>query len=349
MTAGAWRKMRRNWRLPASSGLFAQSFVAGPLFSALHCLQSRTTAQQRSKANLSNSLVVLGYWRSGTTLLHQYLSLDSRFGYPSTYSCMNPQHFMLTQAAALRGSSRVVRRPMDAVEISASSPQEEEFALLSLGARSPYEALLAPSRLGDALRLGDPEDLPEMECRDWQDTFEYFLRGVSVVEGYRPLILKSPPHGYRVRLLRRLLPDARFALIVRSPAIVYESTVRMWRKLFEMYSLEEIPPEEETRRAVLEDRPRFESKLTAGLSDLPSDRVALIRYEHLVSDPLGAVEGLYDKLKLGSFSAVRTAMAASIARRGPYEARNAMPPADWRSRLREEWRSIFEEYGYQAD
>ncbi len=349
MTADAWRRLHRNWQPPLTAGLLSQRFLAGPLFSALHRLQTAVTAERRRKADLSNYIVVLGYWRSGTTLLHDYLSLDTRFGWPSTYSCMHPQHFMMTQTAALRAPPRVIRRPMDDVEISPSSPQEDEFALLALGARSPYEALLVPARLGETLRLGDPLDLPEEECQRWQNTFEYFLRGVSAVEDYRPLILKSPPHGYRVRLLRKILPGARFALIVRSPMVVYESAVRMWRKLFEAYSVGHIPPEEETRRAVLEDRPRFEAKLMAGLSDLPPDRLALIRYEHLVSNPFEAMEALYAKLRLDGFPALRIAMEASIARRAGYRARNAVPPADWKRRLQSQWQAIFERYGYDAD
>ena len=48
---------------------------------------------------------------------------------------------------------------MDEMEVRASSPQEDEFALLSLGARSPYEALLIPAILPEALKLIDPQDL----------------------------------------------------------------------------------------------------------------------------------------------------------------------------------------------
>jgi hypothetical protein len=348
MTARAWRNLRGNWRIPLTAPLVAQRFVAGPLFSAVERIQTAATAEQRLRASLADYIVVLGYWRSGTTLLHNYLSLDSRFGFPTTYSCMHPQHFMLTQTAALRRPGTVVRRPMDDVRISAASAQEEEFALLSLGARSPYEALLAPSSLGEALKLGDPHDLAEEERRQWQRTFEYFLRGVSLVEGYRPLILKSPPHGYRVALLRKILPNARFILIVRSPFMVYESTVRMWRSLFGIYAMGEIPSEEHTRRAVLEDRPYFESKLSAGLSDLPADRLALIRYESLVRDPMGTVEAAYERLRLEGFPALRATMAAHIEQHGHFSAQNATPPADWKCQLQIRWRSIFEQYGYDA-
>jgi len=350
MTARAWSKLRQNWKIPLTPELIAQRYVAGPMFSTLNWVQAQATAAPRLAVSLSNCIVILGYWRSGTTLLHDYLSLDSRFAFPSTYACMNPQHFMLTQATALRQRpAKLTRRPMDDVEISAGSPQEEEFALLALGARSPYEGLLVPSRLGEALKLGDPLDLTAEESRRWLHTFEYFLRGVSHAAGNRPLVLKSPPHGYRVAALRGLLPNVRFALIVRSPAVVYESAVRMWRSLFGLYALGPIPPEEDTRRAVLDDRLFFESKLTAGLADLPGHRLALVRYENLASDPIGTVEALYQQLRLEGFPAVRAAMVDRISQRGSYKARNARPPAMWQARLRAQWKPIFERYGYDAN
>jgi hypothetical protein len=50
---------------------------------------------------------------------------------------MNPHHFLLSEASILsRGGSRR-QRPMDEMEFHTGSPQEDEFALLALGARSP--------------------------------------------------------------------------------------------------------------------------------------------------------------------------------------------------------------------
>ena len=348
MTAAALRQLRRNWRLPLSPRLLWQSYVAGPLFSTLSSTQAALTRSSRSKASLAGSIFVLGYWRSGTTLLHNYLCCDKRFGYPSTYACMHPHHFVLTQSAALAGPQTVVRRPMDDVQISASFPQEDEFALLGLGARSPYEALLAPSRLAAALALGDPRDLPPEEAGQWRDVFVDFLSGVSVVEGGRPLILKSPPHGYRVATLRELYPDAHFVVIVRSPETVFESAVRMWRSLFPIYALEAIPPEDHTRGVVVEDRLRFEAKLIAGLSGLPANRVALVRYEALVRDPLNTIAGLYEQLRLGGFADVEAAIRVEWELRGHYAARNALPPERWMRRLEVAWAPVFERYQYAS-
>jgi hypothetical protein len=349
MPAGAWRQLRRNWQLPVTPALLTQSWIAGSLMSLLGALQSAVSAKARHSASLSGSIFILGYWRSGTTLLHDYLCHDQQFGFPSTYACMHPQHFILTQSAALQRPAATVRRPMDDILISPSSPQEDEFGLLASGARSPYEALLAPSHLAEALALADPRDLPAEEQRRWRDIFEDFLRGVCVAEGGRPLILKSPPHGYRVTTLRELIPDARFILIVRSPSIVYESTVRMWRTLFPLYALEAIPPEDNVRRIVLEDRPRFEMKLSEGLSGFPEDRIALVRYEDLVRDPVDVIARLYEKLQLSGFADVERRIRNALQLRSPYVARNAVPSEYWQRQVQAQWRGIFAKYRYELD
>jgi len=62
-----------------------------------------------------------------------------------------------------------------------------------------------------------------------------FLSFLAVRGTGRPMILKSPTHGARVDTLRELLPDARYILIVRDPVTSFESVVRMWRKIFELY------------------------------------------------------------------------------------------------------------------
>jgi hypothetical protein len=329
-----------------TSPLLWQSFVSGPLFSALNSCQSTFSARSRQGVSLAGSIVVLGYWRSGTTLLHTYLAHDTRFGFPTTYACMHPHHFLLTQAAALKGRQNPVRRPMDNVQVSISSPQEDEFGLLALGARSPYEALLAPCHLADALALSDPRDLSALEESRWRHAFKEFLSGVSVVEGRRPLILKSPPHGYRVATLRQLIPDARFVLIVRSPETVFESTIRMWRSLFQLYAIGAVPPEDHTRRVVIEDRPRFEAKLTEGLTGLPAERFALVRYEELVRDPLNVIGSIYEKLRLENFAEVEQKIHAERDQGARYEAQNAAPPDYWKQQVRRNWRPIFEKYDY---
>jgi len=76
LTGGAWRQLRRNWRLPSSPLVFWQTLVPGTLFSALTRVQRTAACEQLHQANLRDAIVILGYWRSGTTLLHELLCLD---------------------------------------------------------------------------------------------------------------------------------------------------------------------------------------------------------------------------------------------------------------------------------
>ena len=75
------------------------------------------------------------------------MCLDSRYSYATTHACMNPHHFLFSEASALAQQGTGAQSPMDEMEVRPGSPQEDEFALLSLGARSPYEALLIPAIL----------------------------------------------------------------------------------------------------------------------------------------------------------------------------------------------------------
>jgi hypothetical protein len=328
--------------------LLWQTVGPGAIFSAMESMQRVSSGEQIAAANLSNAVVVLGYWRSGTTLLHELLCVDKRYTYPTTHSCMNPHHFLFSEASALAREGVSAQRPMDEMEVRPGSPQEDEFALLSLGARSPYEALICPRVLPRALGLTDPRDLSPDEQAQWREVFVRFLAGVSIRGAGKPLILKSPTHGARVLTLREVLPDARYILIVRDPMTNFESVVRMWKKMFETYALTEVLTENEIREAVIADRPRFESKLADGVATLPSNRFASLTYESLVADPLTTVAQLYCKLELGDFEPVRELLAAEIARRSGYQAKGKLPDDDWQQRIRGEWGTLLEQHATLA-
>jgi hypothetical protein len=233
---------------------------------------------------------------------------------------------------------------MDEMEVRASSPQEDEFALLSLGARSPYEALIIPRILSEALKLTDPRDLSSEDQKQWREVFLSFLGGVSARGNGRPMILKSPTHGARVSTLRELLPDARYVLIVRDPVTNFESVVRMWRKMFETYALEPVISDDAIREAVLVDRPRFEAKLAAATADLPENRFASLTYESLIANPVGVIEQLYGQLELGDFAPVRESLIAETQRRGGYKAKGSLPADAWRERINRDWGGILTQH-----
>jgi hypothetical protein len=59
-------------------------------------------------------LFVLGHWRSGTTHLHNLLTVDERFAFPNNYQSLYPRTFLSTEAvnARLIGWFFPKRRPI---------------------------------------------------------------------------------------------------------------------------------------------------------------------------------------------------------------------------------------------
>src|SRR6185312_5814672 len=141
LTAGAWSRLRRAWRLPVTPGLLRQAYLYGPVRSVVAAFQSFVVGSGPIRE--ADAIFVLGFWRSGTTLMHELLSQDQRFCFPSNYAAFHPHHFVFTGKAALARGDKEIRRPQDGMTTGWGTPQEDEFALLALGARSPYEGLIA--------------------------------------------------------------------------------------------------------------------------------------------------------------------------------------------------------------
>ena len=161
LSAQAWFRLRRSWNIPTTASLLRQAYLLGPVRSVLAGLQSLIVGRPFRPVSQAEAVFVLGFWRAGTTFLHELLCLDDRFAYPTTYACFHPHHFVFTEKFVSACQVGEVRRPQDQMTTGWRTPQEDEFALLCLGARSPYEGLIAAGEFGNSIRLADPSDLPE--------------------------------------------------------------------------------------------------------------------------------------------------------------------------------------------
>ena len=348
LSAPAWLRLRRRWNIPITASLLRQIYLLGPMRSALASLQSLIVGGSHRAVSDAEAVFILGFWRSGTSFLHELLCLDDRFAYPSTYACFHPHHFIFTERFVAACQAGEVRRPQDHMTTGWRTPQEDEFALLGLGARSPYEGLIAAGEFGNSIRLSDPADLPDKEARRWEKIFLRFFQSVWVANGRKPVVLKSPSHSYRVGTLRRLLPNARFILMVRDPCEQFESMMKTYRAFSLRYGLTPGLPNRELREVILAERMRCEEKLQAGLSGLGDDRLVVVKYEELAADPLATVERIYGRFGWPDFETIRPRLSHKCARASGRRAMAAQPPPAWRERLKEAWSILFERYGYDA-
>ncbi|MBI4520425.1 MAG: sulfotransferase [Gemmatimonadetes bacterium] len=315
--------------------------LAGLAQKALH---GGATAETKSQ----KPVFIIGHWRSGTTLLHEALCADRSFNSPNTYECLFPQHFLLTEERYLKAEGRrsaLSPRPMDAMTVSMSSPQEDEFALLVLGAPSFYRLLLFPGQMSLGRGLLLPSEWDSGEVDSWKRLFSAFLGAVCMARPGR-LLLKSPTHTCRVGMLREMFPDAQFLHIVRQPYEVFTSTLRLWNELFALYGLQ---------RWLSEDLPRFvldigevmEQRLEADLRGLPESSYCLVRYEDLSSDPVGQLEAIYRRLGWSTLAAARADFEEYFAARVGYRTAGVRDlDPDLADLVRQRWASIFRKYDY---
>ena len=344
----AWQRLARKIdcdRTLVGLGTRLLYSTAGASNSLLAKLQNLSHAEALKKALVPPPLFLLGFWRSGTTYLHELFCCDARFGFPSTYACMNPAHFLLTEKAFQKGvAKQQARRPMDNMQYSWGSPQEDEFALLCMGAPSPYEALLVPSL------MSDPRVLLDLRCRSgeeqdrWEQTLQLFLC-LLTVQQRKAMVLKSPAHGFRLPRLPSLFPQARFVIIERNPYEVFASNLKLWRTLLDMYGLQSTSSEQ-IENFVLAAYLIHEEAIREGIRSLGPGMVSRVLYEDLVADPLGQIKRIYSELELTGFEDARPALERHIASVSAHQRNRFVLSPDQKVAVDEQWGPLIRDKGY---
>jgi hypothetical protein len=294
-------------------------------------------------------LFIVGHWRTGTTLLHELLILDDRHTFPTTYECLEPNHFLLTERLLTRLLPFLMpsRRPMDNMAAGWDRPQEDEFALCMLGQPSPYLTIAFPNRPPQGQEALDLDGLSPRARRRWARAFVHFLRRVTFSRPGR-LVLKSPTHSCRIPHLLRLFPGARFVHIVRDPYIVFPSTVNLWKSLYETHGLQE-PTLAGLEEQVFRTFSHLYARLEEGKRLLGPGRFHELRYEDLVRDPVGQTRALYEGLGLGGFEALRPRLERYLAATRDYRTnRYTLAPAV-RAEIARRWGDVIRRYGYAEE
>jgi hypothetical protein len=291
-------------------------------------------------------IFVLGHWRSGTTLLHELMVCDQRFGYPTSYQCLEPNHFLLTERVLkpCLGLLMPTTRPMDNMKFDLDRPQEDEFALCLVGAESAYLNIAFPNNSPKADDHLDLEAVtPASRCR-WMREFHGFLQKVAYKTGKR-LVLKSPPHTARIKTLQKMFPDAIFIHIVRDPYVVFSSTVNLWQTLHKTQGLQ-TPTNLELQEKVLSTFVRMYDKLEDGKASLRPDQFYELTYEDLIKDPVAEMKKIYDHFGIGGFPSCLPKLESYLAANKSYETNLYKLSEVESAMIAKRWNGVIRRYGY---
>ena len=239
-------------------------------------------------------LFIIGHWRSGTTYLHNLMTEDPAAAYTTTYQCVFPQNLKSKWVFKTFMRTFMPRfRPGDNLEISASWPQEDEYAIRNLTHRSFYHFFYFPSNYRTLYKKYIRfETLSKREVEDWKELYRNLVIKALVNTGGSRIILKSPVNTARMLKLLELFPDANFIHIVRNPMTVYLSTKKFFTQLFPTLQLEPFS-ESEISELILDIYPAMLKDYLEDRKQLDPDRLMEIKYEDLIREPMKHLAHIY--------------------------------------------------------
>jgi hypothetical protein len=293
-------------------------------------------------------LFVLGHWRSGTTHLHNLLAFDSdQFAYANTYQVVNPHTFLSTEASNTRRFAFLIpdQRPMDNMALSFQSPQEDEFAMLLTCFHSLYLGISFPHHESRYSRFLTFRGASPQEIADWEGALLAFMKKLTYKYN-RSLVLKSPPHTARVRLLLEMFPEARFVHIHRDPYRVFRSTQHYFDTAV-WYTYLQRPNRDLVDRGILERYTALYDSFFESRGGIPAGHYHEMSFEELERDPLGEMRRLYEALALPGFDAVAPRLQDYLATLNSYKKNDyeELPRAE-KDTIAAAWRRSFDEWGY---
>ena len=301
------------------------------------------------KVEVRRPLFVLGHWRSGTTLVQQLLARDPQFGFldPLMNFTFNFYHILGWAFRNVIASNLDMGRPMDNMKYAMDLPLEEYIVFSTISKNGVYPLNFFPQAFLKYNRFAYVDQMPSAQQTEWIRKYRFLLQKLTALNDGKPLMLKSPDNTARVRLLKKLYPDAKFVNIYRDPYAVVRSTIHLYQKMIPTWSLEAMPDEETLEDWVIRTFKEmylsyFEEKKTLSPSDLFE-----IRFEDFEKDPMPILRKMYETLELPGFDEACPLILRHWEGQSGYK-KNEFAYADRLIRkVNENLGFYFEHYGYK--
>jgi hypothetical protein len=237
---------------------------------------------------------------------------------------------------------------MDNIEWNMRSPQEDEFALCITTFKSPCMGWIVPKQREYYDRYLTFRGVPPDEVAEWRDAFMLFLKKLTY-KYHRPLVLKSPQHTARIKLLLDMFPGARFVHIHRDPLTVFQSSKKTFLVVIEMNRLQRM----QTGGFddwIIDQYRRMYDAFFEEREIIPKGQYHEIGFEELEANPVEEMRKIYEALNLPDFGYVEPALKKYVASIAGYKKNefSTLPP-ELRARIATEWRRSFEEWGYAVN
>lgn len=292
-------------------------------------------------------IFVLGHWRSGSTLLHNLITSDPQFSYVNLYQAMFPCHCLTTEWLGSKIASPLLpkTRPMDNMGIRFDLPQEDEFALCVMTGYSPYLLPIFQHSPRKIDRFFDVEKgLNPQELKEWKDALTLLMKKVTLKTG-KPVVLKSPSHTFRTKLLLEMFPNAKFVYIYRNPYAVLKSSIHFRKTIFEENALGRSQTEDMSEEVLQTYEDCFRT-YERDRHLVPQGNLHEVCFESLEADPLGEMSKMYETLGLKGFAGLQAVLEPQMDTLRKYKKNVFNDDPEVMQRIYQRLKFAFDRFGY---
>ncbi|MEN9556205.1 MAG: hypothetical protein RLZZ232_2491 [Planctomycetota bacterium] len=337
-------KPQLSWKY--ADRLLTTAFMSG-FNSTMNGLESLIYGRRVQQVQIEHPpIFILGHWRSGTTMLHNLITLNPQLTFLNLYQCLFPGHFLLTEKllAPLTEPLLPKKRPMDNVEVSWKSAQEDEVALAVHSLLSPYIMPAFQGRMEVYERFLDPRDMTESERSRWKDCLTTLIRKMALIKP-GSVVMKSPTHTYRVPTLLEMFPNAKFIYIYRDPRAVYQSTIHLRKMMFADNTLGPLRPDTWSEEAIT----LYEKSIRLYHESrhlIPAGNLCEVKFEDFEAAPRETLQQLHSTLGLPGWAEAEPLVTAEVSKFSGYRKNSYRMDAATREMLESRLKWVFDLYGY---
>ncbi|MBQ7646521.1 MAG: sulfotransferase [Clostridia bacterium] len=301
------------------------------------------------KEKIKGPLFILGHWRSGTTLVQYLLAQDKNFGNfdPVFNFAFNFYYTLGWLFRPLTKGSLSERRPQDNMRLSLDLPLEEYMAFAKIEADSLYPVNYFPMSFKKYMNNSYWQDFPRKKADKLEKKYDRMLKKASHYNKHKMLLLKSPDNTGRMTELYRMYPEAKFINIYRNPYTVIRSTMHLYKSVFDLWTLQDLPDEETLEDMVIDNFKRMYESYFKALKVIPEGLVYEIRFEDFEKDPYPYLKEAYEKLDLGDYEKAKPGFEEYMKAEKDYKKNEYDYPERLKQKVDEKLGFFFEHYGYE--
>jgi len=276
---------------------------------------------------------ILGFYRSGTSYLHEFFTQDDRFGYHSNFQMMFPEIMLSGERWMSPVFDSIFRLfklqdPVHRVPLSLRFPGEEDGAMTtSLSPRGAVWGYFFPNKMIDYFdKYVLFENITASEIEAWKQEYIFLLKKISMANHNQQLVLKSPPNTARIKLLLSLFPGAKFIFIHRNPYEVYASNKRFWKVTHKIYALGGTKSVD-INSIILDTYSKTMNRYLLEKNLVPQGQLMELAYEDFIKSPVTSIKAAYETLQLNDFGYCENKMISFAERQKEFKSiEHKLPP-----------------------